>query len=152
MASFNKIQIVGFLGKDVETRFMPDGTAVASFSVATTEKYKKDGEWQEKTLWFKVNVWGKQGEACAQYLAKGSQVFIDGRLSVQEYADRDGNQRTSLEVRANDVQFLDRKPQGDGQQRNESQQANPANKSFSTDKSGRVASPPMDEDDPSMPF
>lgn len=114
MASFNKITIVGFLGKDVETRYMPDGTTVASFSVATTEKYKKDGEWQEKTLWFKVNVWGKQGEACAQYLAKGAQVFIDGRLSVQEYTDRDGNQRTSLEVRASDVQFLDRKSQGDG--------------------------------------
>lgn len=112
MASFNKIQIVGFLGKDVETRYMLDGTAVASFSVATTEKYKKDGDWQEKTSWFKVSVWGKQGEACAQYLAKGAQVFIDGRLSVQEYTDRDGNQRTSLEVRASDVQFLDRKPEG----------------------------------------
>lgn len=115
MASFNKIVIVGYLGKDVETRYLIDGTAVASFSVATTEKYKKDGEWQEKTLWFKVNVWGKQGEACAQYLAKGAQVFIDGRLSQSEYTDRDGNTRTSLEVRANDVQFLDRKPQGDGQ-------------------------------------
>lgn len=145
MASFNKITIVGFLGKDVETRYMPDGTTVASFSVATTEKYKKDGDWQEKTSWFKVSVWGKQGEACAQYLAKGAQVFIDGRLSVQEYTDRDGNQRTSLEVRASDVQFLDRKPQGDGQQRGESRQASKPRASHEEQGFG-------EGEDPNIPF
>lgn len=145
MASFNKITIVGYLGKDVETRYLPDGTAVASFSVATTEKYKKDGEWQEKTMWFKVNVWGKQGEACAQYLAKGAQVFIDGRLSVQEYADRDGNQRTSLEVRANDVQFLDRKPQGDGQTTQSRPAANKPQAQHEQHGFG-------EGEDPSMPF
>jgi len=119
MASYNKIIILGYLGKDPETRYMPDGTAVCSFSVATTEKFKKGNDWQEKTCWFKVNVWGKQGEACAQYLAKGAQVYVDGRLSVSDFTDRDGNQRTGLEVRANDVQFLDRKPQGDGRPKDE---------------------------------
>lgn len=114
MASFNKIVILGYLGRDPEVRYLPDGTAVCGFSVATTERRKdRNGEAQDVTTWFKVTVWGKQGELASQYLFKGSQVYIEGRLSQQEYTDRDGNPRTSLEVRANDVQFLDRKPQGD---------------------------------------
>lgn len=119
MASFNKIIIVGYLGRDPETRYLPDGTAVCGFSVATTEKSKRSGEAHEKTTWFKVNAWGKQGEACGQYLTKGSLVYIEGRLSENEYTDRDGNRRTSLEVRASDVQFLDRAPQGEARQRDE---------------------------------
>lgn len=115
MPSFNKIVIVGHLGRDPEVRYLPDGTAVASFSMATSEKKKdRSGEAQDVTTWFKVTVWGKQGELVSQYLAKGSQAYISGKLSAQEYTDRDGNKRTSLEVRADDVQFLDRKPQGDG--------------------------------------
>ena len=114
MASFNKITVVGYLGKDPEIRYMPDGSAVCSFSVATTERKKtRDGDYQDATIWFKVNVWGKQGEACGQYLSKGSMAYIDGRLSQSEYTDRDGNRRTSLEIRASDVQFLERKPQGE---------------------------------------
>jgi len=117
MASFNKIVIVGYLGREAEMRYLPDSTAVANLSVATTEKRKdKGGEPQEFTTWFRVTVWGKQAELCAKYTGKGSQVYIEGRLSQQEYTDRDGNKRTSLEVRASDVQFLDWKPQGDDQQ------------------------------------
>lgn len=107
MASFNKITIVGYLGRDPEIRYLPDGTAVCNFSVATTEKRKdRSGETQESTIWFKINVWGKQADAANQYLTKGRQVYVEGRLSQQEYTDRDGNRRTSLEVRATDVQFL----------------------------------------------
>ncbi|MFN0111124.1 MAG: single-stranded DNA-binding protein [Blastocatellia bacterium] len=107
MASFNKIVIVGYLGKDPEIRYLTDGTAVCSFSVATTERKKdKSGEFQDATIWFKISVWGKQAEAANQYLSKGRQVYLEGRLSQQEYTDRDGNRRTSLEVRATDVQFL----------------------------------------------
>jgi single-strand DNA-binding protein len=117
MASFNKITIWGYLGKDPEIRYMPNGDGICSFSIATTERKKdKGGEYQDTTLWFKVNVWGKQGEACNQYLSKGSQAYVCGRLSQQTYTDRDGNARTSLEVRADDVQFLDRQPQGEQQQ------------------------------------
>lgn len=112
MASFNKITIVGYLGKDPEIRYMPDGTAVCNFSVATTEKRKdRSGEMQESTIWFRINVWGKQADAANQYLTKGRQVYVEGRLSQQEFTDRDGNKRTSLEVRATDVQFLG--PRGD---------------------------------------
>lgn len=114
MASFNKIVLIGYLGRDVESRFLGDGTAVASFSVATTERKKnQDGEYQDSTTWFRIAVFGRQAEACQQYLSKGSQVYVEGKLSQSEYTDRDGNQRTSLEVRASDVQFLSRR---DGEQ------------------------------------
>lgn len=107
MASFNKIVIVGYLGRDPEIRYLTDGTAVCNFSVATTEKKKdRSGESQDITTWFKINVWGKQAEAANQYLSKGRQVYVEGRLTQQEYTDRDGNRRTSLEVRATEFHFL----------------------------------------------
>lgn len=106
MASFNKLVIVGYLGRDPEIKYLPDGTPVCTFSIATTEKTKRGGEAQDITTWFRVNVWGKQGEACNQYLSKGSQAYVEGRLSQAEFTDRDGNKRTNLEVRATDVQFL----------------------------------------------
>ncbi len=107
MASFNKIIIVGYLGRDPEIRYMPDGSAVCNFSVATTER-KKDiaGEPREITTWFRVNAWGRTAEACNQCLAKGNHVFVEGRLRLHEYTDRDGGARSSLEVTANEVQFL----------------------------------------------
>lgn len=103
MGSFNKITVVGYLGRDPEIRYLADGTAICNFSVATTEKRKDaTGEPRETTTWFRVSVFGRQADACNQYLSKGSQVFVEGRLSQQEYTDRDGNNRASLEVRAFD--------------------------------------------------
>ena len=107
MASFNKVTIVGYLGRDPEIRYTPQGTPVCNFSVATTERRKdRSGELQDITTWFRVAVWGKQAEAANQYLAKGRQVYVEGRLRQDEYTDRDGNKRTTLEVSATDVQFL----------------------------------------------
>lgn len=107
MASFNKIVIVGYLGRDPEIRYLPDGTAVCNFSIATTERRKdRSGDSQDVTTWFRVNVWGKQAESANQYLSKGRQVYVEGRLTQQEYTDREGNHRTSLDVRATDVHFL----------------------------------------------
>ncbi len=107
MASFNKIIIVGYLGRDPELRYTPDGTPVCDFSVATTERKKdKSGEFQDVTTWFRVTVWRKLAEVAEQYLRKGKQVYIEGRLSQREYQDRDGNTRTSLEVQATDLQFI----------------------------------------------
>ena len=102
MASFNKIIIVGYLGKDPELRYTPNGNAVCNFSVATTEKR---GD-QETTTWFKISAWGRQGELCNEYLAKGRQVYVEGRVRMEEYTDRDGNKRNNLEVNATDVKFL----------------------------------------------
>lgn len=107
MASFNKIVIVGYLGRDPEIRYTPQGTAVCNFSIATTEKRKgRDGEAQEITTWFRVQVWGASAEACNNYLTKGKQVYVEGRLRQEEYTDKEGNKRTTLEVNASEVQFL----------------------------------------------
>lgn len=107
MASFNKITIVGYLGRDPELRYTPQGTPVCNFSVATTERRKdKGGEPQDITTWFRVNYWGRLAELASQYLAKGRQVYIEGRLTTQEWQDRDGNTRTSLEVHGTDLHFI----------------------------------------------
>lgn len=115
MASFNKIVIVGYLGRDPELRYTPQGSAVCNFTIATTERRKdKNGEWQDATTWFRVTVWGKQAETVNQYLTKGKQVFVEGRLRQDEYTDRDGNKRQTLEVSATDVQFLGARGEGGG--------------------------------------
>src|SRR5262249_39454219 len=107
MSSFNKIMIVGYLGRDPELRYTPQGTAVCNLSVATSEKRKNSmGDSEDHTTWFRVSVWGRQAELANEYLAKGRQVFIEGRLRQEEYTDREGNRRSSLEVNATDIQFL----------------------------------------------
>jgi single-strand DNA-binding protein len=107
MASFNRITIVGYLGRDAELRYTPQGTAVCNFSVATTERKKdRSGEFQDVTTWFNVSLWGAKAEATNQYLNKGKLVYLEGRLTQREYQDRDGNTRTSLDVNASDLQFI----------------------------------------------
>lgn len=108
--SFNKLTVVGNLGRDPELRYTPQGTAVCDFSVATTESKKdKDGNYVDNTTWFKCIAWGKQAENANKYLSKGSQVYLDGRLSEEKWNDRDGNERTSLVVNVSDIQFLSKK-------------------------------------------
>ncbi len=108
MSSFNKITIVGYLGRDPELRYTPSGQAVCDFSVATTErKGKRDAEdGEELTTWFRVALWGRQAELANQYLQKGKLVYVEGRLSQREYTDREGNKRTSLEVNGTDLRFI----------------------------------------------
>jgi single-strand DNA-binding protein len=107
MASFNKIIVVGYLGRDPELRYTPDGTPVCNFTVATTDRRKdKSGEFQDHTTWFRVSLFGRQAEVASQYLSKGRQVFIEGSLSQREYTDKEGNARTSLEVRGSELQFI----------------------------------------------
>lgn len=102
MASFNKITIVGYLGRDPELKHTPQGDAVCTFSVATTEG---KGE-KEKTTWFRITAWRRTAEVANEYLSKGSQVYVEGRLRLEEYTDREGNKRASAEVTASDLQFL----------------------------------------------
>lgn len=105
--SFNKIILVGNLGRDPELRYTPQGDAVCSFSMATNERRKdKSGEFQEVATWFKVTLWRHQAENAAKYLTKGRQVYIEGRLRVEEWKDRDGNNRQSLEITATEMHFL----------------------------------------------
>jgi len=112
--SFNKIILVGNLGKDPELRYTPQGNAVCSFSLATNEKRKdKAGEQQDITTWFRVTLWGRQAETASQYLTKGQPVYIEGRLRTEEWTDREGVKRQSLEVTASDMHFIGSRGQGD---------------------------------------
>ena len=105
--SFNKIIIVGNLGRDPELRYTPQGIAVCNFSMATNEKKRdKSGELQDVTTWFRVTLWRNQAENAAKYLTKGSPVYIEGRLGVEEWTDRDGNNRHTLEVQGSEMHFL----------------------------------------------
>lgn len=105
--SFNKITLVGNLGRDPELRYTAQGTPVCSFSMATNERRKdKTGEMQDHTTWFRVTLWGRQAETASQYLQKGRPVYIEGRLRVDEWTDRDGKSRYTLEVHATDMQFI----------------------------------------------
>src|SRR5215207_6637493 len=105
--SFNKIILVGNLGRDPELRYTAQGTPVCTFSMATNERRKdRNGEMQDQTTWFRVTLWNRQAETASQYLQKGRQVYIEGRLRVEEYVDRDGKPRQSLEVTATDMQFI----------------------------------------------
>ena len=105
--SFNKIIIVGNLGRDPELRYTAQGTPVCSFSMATNERRKdRNGEMQDHTTWFRITLWNRLAETASQYLQKGKQVYIEGRLRVEEYVDRDGKPRHSLEVFATDMHFI----------------------------------------------
>lgn len=111
--SFNKITIVGNLGRDPELRYTPQGSAVCNFSIATNEKRRdKAGEMQDVTTWFRVTLWNKQAENASKYLTKGSPVYVEGRLRIDEWTDRDGNNRYTLEVQGSDMQFISAGPRG----------------------------------------
>lgn len=108
--SFNRIVIVGNLGRDPELRNLPNGDPVADFSVATNERRRgADGQAQEQTTWFRVSAFGRLAEIAHQYLHKGSYIYVEGSLTQREYTGNDGQVRQSLEIRARDMQMLDRK-------------------------------------------
>jgi single-strand DNA-binding protein len=108
MAGINKVILIGRLGQDPEVRYTQDGTAVATFSIATSIEWndKQSGEKKEKTEWHRIVAWRKLGEICGEYLAKGRQVYVEGRLQTRSWEDKDGVRRYTTEVVANDVQFL----------------------------------------------
>ena len=105
--SVNRVMLIGNLGKDPEVRFTGTGRAVARFPIATSEVWNdQEGQRQERTEWHNVVVWGKQGESCGQYLAKGRQVYIEGSIRTRQYDDKEGNRRYMTEIIAQRVQFL----------------------------------------------
>ena len=107
MASLNKMTIIGNLGADPEVRYLDGGTVVATFNVATTEKYtNRSGEKVEQTEWFRVELWNDQAKVAEKYLKKGNSVYVEGRLRTELWTDKEGKERTSLRVRANTMQLL----------------------------------------------
>ena len=107
--SLNQILLIGRAGTDPELRYTPSGTAVTNFRLAVSNNFRgQDGEWQDNTEWFTVTAWDRQAESVNQYLTKGQRVFVDGRLSTRTYTANNGEQRTSLEIRAFRIIFMDR--------------------------------------------
>ena len=107
MGSVNKVILVGNLGRDAELRYTPGGAAVAKFSLATTEVWNdKAGQRQEKTEWHNIDVWGRQAETLTEYLRKGKQVYVEGRLQTDEYTDKEGVKRKSTKVRSDRIVLL----------------------------------------------
>jgi len=112
--NLNKAMIIGHLGRDPEVKYLPSGQSVANFTVATSESWKgKDGTEQEKTEWHKIVAFGKLGEICGQYLSKGKQVYIEGRIQTRSW-EQDGTKRYMTEIIARDVLFLGARGEGGG--------------------------------------
>lgn len=112
----NKVILIGRLGADPEVRYTPDGTMVVNFRIATDETYKnKQGEKVSKTEWHRIVVFGRLAEICGNYLGKGRLVFIEGKLQTRTWDDKDGNKRSLTEVLASNMQMLESKGQGRGQ-------------------------------------
>jgi single-strand DNA-binding protein len=109
MPALNRVQLIGYLGKDPEGRFTPTGKKVAHFSLAVSQRWTSNGESKEYTEWVNVEAWGRLGEVCQEYLKKGSLVYLEGRLKTEKYEDK-GETKFYTKVVALALQFLDRKP------------------------------------------
>lgn len=104
----NKAQIIGRVGKDPEVRYLPSGEAVANFSLATSEKWKDKatGEPREETEWHRISTFGRLAEIVGEYVKKGALVYIDGKIKTRKYTDKDGSEKYSVEIRANEMKML----------------------------------------------
>ena len=112
MPALNRVQLIGRLGKDPESRFTPTGKKVVNFSLAVSNRWKTaEGEARESTEWVNIEAWGRLGEVCAQYLHKGSLAYLEGRLKTDKYDDKSGETKYFTKVVALSMQMLDRKPE-----------------------------------------
>ena len=118
MGSVNKVILVGNLGRDAELKFTPGGFPISSFSLATTDRRKdKDGNWQEKTEWHRIKLLGKQAESLQDYLKKGKQIYVEGRLETRSWDDKDGQKKYMTEIIADRIQLLGSAGGGGGARR-----------------------------------
>jgi single-strand DNA-binding protein len=144
MPSYIKIFVIGHLGKDPELRYTPDGTAVASFTMAANERKKVDGNYQDFPIWFKVTAWRKLAENCTQNLQKGSLCMVEGRLGMENWTTREGKEVQQMAIQADNVQFLGDKPQN-ARPRNE-----PTSRPNASTPPPAVPNTPLSDDD--IPF
>jgi single-strand DNA-binding protein len=115
MASVNKVILVGNVGRDPELRYTQGGQPVASFSIATNERFKdKDGNWKDRTEWHRIVAWGRLAEICGEYLRKGRQVFVEGRIQTRDWEDKEGNKRQTTEIVILGMQMLGSRGEGGG--------------------------------------
>ena len=132
----SQILLIGNVGRDPEMRYTPSGAAVTDFTLAVNHRSRRDGDVFEETEWFRVSAWGRLAETVNQYVVKGSKVYVDGRFRSRQYIGSDGQTRTSLEVNANNVTFLDRPGQTYGGDEGGNFQGRPA----------RTSAPPAEQD------
>jgi len=155
MASVNKVILIGNLGRDPETRFMPDGGAVTNVSIATTETWKdKNGEKQEKTEWHRVAFFGKLAEIAGEYLKKGSQVYVEGRLQTRKWQDKDGQDKYSTEIVADRMQMLgSRQGMGGGdRERDSGAEREGGSRPAGKPAAGKAAGSKFDDFEDDIPF
>jgi len=148
MASVNKVIIVGNVGRDPETRYMPSGDAVTNISVATSDRYKdkQTGEMKENTEWHRIAFFGKLAEIAGQYLKKGSQVYVEGRLRTRKWTDQSGQEKYSTEIIADSMQMLGARMAGSGDA------AEPSSRAKSSDSSSNQAPAGLGAMDDDIPF
>ncbi|HXQ33829.1 MAG TPA: single-stranded DNA-binding protein [Anaerolineales bacterium] len=113
MPALNRVQLIGRLGRDPESKFTPTGKKVTHFSLAVSQRWKANGESKEYTEWVNIEAWGRLGEVCQEYLTKGSLVFLEGRLKTEKYEDRDGETKYFTKVVTQFIQFLSGNRAGD---------------------------------------
>lgn len=155
--SMNKVILVGNLGKDPEIRYMPNGNAVANFSLATTEswKNKQTGEYENQTEWHNLTVFGKFGEMCAQYLKKGAKVYIEGKIKTEKWQDKtSGQDRFSTKIIVSELQMMDSQQQKAPQQAQAPQQKAPQQAQSAQQKAPQAQAPqaPAQYHEPVMDF
>ena len=145
----NKVILIGRLGRDPETRYMPNGEAVCNFSIATDESWKdKNGQRQTRTEWHSITMYRKLAEIAAQYLKKGSQVYIEGRIQSRKYTGKDGIERTAFEIIASEMKMLDSKASGGAEQYTPAPQPMPQ----PTQRQAPPRAAPQDDIDDDVPF
>ena len=152
MASVNKVTIIGNLGRDPENRYLPSGEQVTSIAVATTDRWrdKATGDMKEQTEWHRISFFGKLAEIAGQYLKKGSQVYVEGRIRTRKYTDRDGVERYQTQIIADTMQMLGSKQDGSAQPAGTKQPAQ-RNSYAEAKQTGRRPAQPTD-DDSDIPF
>jgi single-strand DNA-binding protein len=155
MSSVNKVILIGNLGRDPETRYLPDGGAITNISIATTSTWKdKSGEKQEATEWHRICFFGKLAEIAGEYLKKGSQVYIEGALRTRKWTDKDGNDKYTTEIICQSMQMLGSKPQSEhstGSTRTDDY-AKASSGNAQTKPAARPAAGKFDDMDDDIPF
>lgn len=151
MASVNKVILIGNIGRDPETRYMPSGDAMVNLSLATTDQWKdKNGEKQERTEWHRIVIFGKTAEIAGQYLRKGSQVYIEGRLQTRKWQDKEGQERYTTEIVADRMQMLGSR--GGGADAPMEREERTAAAVTAESRPTKKASTPMDDLEDDIPF
>ena len=152
----NKVILIGNLGKDVELRYMPSGSAVANFSIATSESWKdkQTGEKKEKTEWHNIAMYGRLAEIAGEYLKKGSKVYIEGKLQTRKWQDNNGNDRYTTDIIASQMQMLDSRSEsgGHGNQGGHGGHQQQSHGQRQQSQAQQHHAPPADDFDDDIPF